>query len=98
MCTARYISLLLPTNLDLRQPSSELDGGKNPGGGEMKKKNKNKNVPFRCFPELKNSFGQMEASAEQEEAGNVRQKIFCALKTAELPSEAVLQRTDFILV
>lgn len=59
-----------------------------------------KKRPFSMFSRIKNSFGQMEASAEQKEMGNVRQKkyIFCALKTPELPSEAVLQRTDFTLI
>lgn len=56
-----------------------------------------KNVPFRCFPELKffwtnGSFSWTEGNGERE-----AKKISCALKTPELPSKAVLQRTDFIL-
>lgn len=76
---------------NLRVNSTEEKPGEE---AEMKKR------PFSMFSRIKNYFGQMEASAEQKEMGNVRQKkkIFCALKTPELPSEAVLQRTDFTLI
>lgn len=33
-----------------------------------------KKRPLSMFSRIKNSFGQMEASAEQKEMGNVRQK------------------------
>lgn len=97
-CTQRCVSLLRPSvcdwgdgiwwrlkwRLDLRQPR-EFDGGKTQrGGGNVRMSF------FSVFPD-QNYFGQMEASAEQEE---MTQKIYvCALKILELPEEALLQLT-----
>lgn len=58
-----------------------------------------KNVPFRCFPELKFFWTNGSFSWTEGNGGTWgKKKIFCALKTPELPSKAVLQRTDFILI
>lgn len=68
-----HISLLWPTSLDLRQPSSELDAGKPRRGGGNEKTSL-----FDVF-QNSNSFGQMEASAEQKEMGEreAKKNILC---------------------
>lgn len=58
-----------------------------------------KKRPFSMFSRIQILLGKWKLQLNRRKWGNVRQKkIFCALKTPELPSKAVLQRTDFILI